>query len=78
MRAPRVTMQKAALAFAVGSGVYFWYQFAALSAVERQVSTQLASVGLDQLLAPNAQTQAVQRQAPMVAAAAALATLFLV
>jgi len=77
MKTPQITLNKVALAFAVGSGVYFWYQFAALRAVEQQVGTQLASVGLDQLLTPNASVQSVQQQAPIIAGFAALATLFL-
>lgn len=77
MITPKITVNKIALAFAVGSGVYFWYQFAALQAVERQVGTQLATVGLDQLLTPNASIQATQQQAPMIAGLAAVATLLL-
>lgn len=70
-----VTPASVLTAFAVGSSVYFWYQFAALKAVEQQVSGTLASVGLDQVLSPSASVQRVQDQAPIMAVTAALATL---
>jgi len=66
-----------ALAFAVGSTVYFWYQFRALAAVESQINTQLQNVGLQNLLAPAPDVTTSQAQAPYVAAGAALVTLLL-
>jgi len=78
MKTPRMTFNKVALAFAVGSGVYFWYQFAALAAVESQISTQLQNVGLQSLLTPSDQVTATQSQAPYIAGLAAIATLLLV
>ena len=77
MRAPAITLNKVALAFAVGSGVYFWYQFAALASMEAQLNTTLQPLGLNSLVTPNAATQATQQQAPLIAGAAALATLLL-
>lgn len=66
-----------ALAFAVGSTVYFWYQFRALAAIEMQINGQLQNVGLQNLIAPTPDVTASQAQAPYVAAGAALLTLLM-
>lgn len=70
----KITPGRLALAFAVGSSVYFWYQFRALQAVEAQVGTSLDQVGLGALLAPSTDVQSMQRQAPMLALVAAAVT----
>lgn len=73
----RLSAQRLFNAFAVGSTVYFWYQFSALSDIESQIQRSLTTVGLQNVLQPSATTVSRQQQAPFVAGAAALAVLFL-
>jgi len=73
--------ERAALAFAVGSSVYFWFQFKALAEFETQVNTAiqpltntLQAVGVNTGLTPSGAVTAIQQQAPVAALVAAAAT----
>lgn len=78
------TAEKTALAFAVGSSVYFWFQFRALASFEDQVNqaiqpiaATLQSVGISTAMQPTNEVTTMQQQAPAMALAAAAATFLL-